>query len=43
MKVVFDSNIFISAFIVQGSIAEKAITRIIEGHDYLIISKVIIA
>ncbi len=42
MRVVFDSNIFISALILPGSKAEKAITRIIEGTDSLVLSKAII-
>jgi putative PIN family toxin of toxin-antitoxin system len=40
--VVFDTNIFISAFIIPGSLAEKAILKIIEGEDFLLISKDII-
>jgi len=39
MKVVFDTNIFISAFIISGSQAEKAVSRIIEGRDVLLLSK----
>ena len=39
MKVVFDTNIFISAFVIAGSQAEKAILRIIEGRDVLLLSK----
>ena len=39
MKVVFDTNIFISAFVIPGSQAEKAILRIIEGRDVLLLSK----
>ena len=39
MKVVFDTNIFISAFIISGSQAEKAVLRIIEGRDVLLLSK----
>jgi putative PIN family toxin of toxin-antitoxin system len=39
MKVVFDTNIFISAFVVPGSQAEKAVLRIIEGRDVLLLSK----
>jgi putative PIN family toxin of toxin-antitoxin system len=39
MKVVFDTNIFISALIIPGSQAEKAILRIIEGRDILLLSK----
>ena len=42
MKVVFDSNIFISAFVIPGTKAEKAIFRIMDGKDILIISKAII-
>ncbi|MBI4684097.1 MAG: putative toxin-antitoxin system toxin component, PIN family [Nitrospirae bacterium] len=42
MKVVFDTNIFISAFIFPESQAEKAISRIAEGIDTLLISKPII-
>lgn len=39
---VFDTNIFISALVISGSQAEKAISRIIEGGDTLIISRAII-
>lgn len=39
MKVVFDTNIFISAFVIPGSQAEKAMLRIIEGMDVLLLSK----
>lgn len=42
MRVVFDSNIFISALAVPGKRAEKAIARIIEGDDHLLVSKPII-
>ena len=42
MRVVFDTNIFISAFAIPGSLAEKAILKIIEGGDILVISKEII-
>ena len=42
MRLVFDTNIFISAFIIPQSKAEKAILRILEGTDSLIISKEII-
>jgi predicted nucleic acid-binding protein len=42
VKIVFDSNIFISALAVPGSQAEKAISKIIEKNDSLIISKEII-
>jgi len=42
MRVVFDTNIFISALAIPGGQAEKAILRIIEGQDNLVISKEII-
>ena len=42
MRVVFDTNIFISAFVIPGSLAEKAILKMIEGEDSLSISKDII-
>ena len=42
MRVVFDSNIFISAFVFPGSMAERAIVKIIEGNDSLYISKEIL-
>jgi len=42
MRVVFDTNIFISAFAVPGGMAEKAVLRIIEGRDELVISSDII-
>jgi uncharacterized protein len=42
MRVVFDTNIFISALVIPGSLAEKAISRIIEGRDQLLISPDII-
>ena len=41
MRVVFDTNIFISALIIPGSQAEKAIHRII-GEDSLILSPAIL-
>jgi putative PIN family toxin of toxin-antitoxin system len=42
VRVVFDTNIFISALAIRGSLAEKAIIKIIEGGDILLISKDII-
>lgn len=42
MRVVFDTNIFISALVIPHSLAEKAILKIIEGKDTLVISKEII-
>lgn len=42
MRVVFDTNIFVSALALPGSIAERALFRIIEGRDHLIVSKALI-
>jgi putative PIN family toxin of toxin-antitoxin system len=42
MKVVFDTNIFVSALVIPGSQAEKAVSRIIEGADVLLLSKEIL-
>ena len=42
MRVVFDTNIFISAFVIPGSLAEKAVSRLLEGWDELVISTDII-
>ena len=39
MRVVSDTNIFVSAFVIPGSFAEKAILRIIDGIDTLVLSK----
>jgi putative PIN family toxin of toxin-antitoxin system len=42
MRVVFDTNIFISALVIPRSLAEKAILKVIEGGDILVISRDII-
>ncbi len=42
MRVVFDTNIFVSAFVIPGSLGEKAILKIIEGDDTLLLSKVML-
>lgn len=39
MKVVFDTNIFVSALVISGSRAEIALQRIVAGVDRLFISK----
>jgi putative PIN family toxin of toxin-antitoxin system len=39
VRVVFDTNIYISALIFPGSIAESAMFRIIDGRDTLLVSK----
>ncbi len=42
MRVVFDTNIFISAFVLPGGSAEKALARLIDGRDQLVFSKEIL-
>lgn len=42
MRVVFDTNIFVSAFVFPGSQADAAIRRVLDGEDELIISRAII-
>ncbi len=42
MRVVFDTNIFISALIFPGGMPEDALMRIIDGKDTLVISHEII-
>jgi putative PIN family toxin of toxin-antitoxin system len=42
VRVVFDTNIFVSALILPGSRAEEALTRVIDGTDRLILSKPIL-
>ena len=42
MRVVFDSNIFISAIVFPGGSADAAVQRILEGTDTLLISRAII-
>jgi uncharacterized protein len=42
MKVVFDTNILVSAMVFPGGRAESALLRIIEERDQLIVSKAIL-
>ena len=42
MRVVFDTNIFISSLVIPGGMADKAISNIIDGRDALVISRDII-
>ena len=42
MRVVFDSNIFISAWLFPGKPADKALMKIIAGTDQLLLSKPIV-
>ena len=42
MRVVFDTNIFVSALVVPGGRAEEALNRVIDGADRLVVSKAIL-
>ena len=42
MRVVFDTNVFVSALVFPGGRADDALQRVIEGKDTLIASKAII-
>lgn len=42
MRVVFDTNIFVSAFVFPGSRADAAVRRVLDGEDELVISRAII-
>ena len=42
MRVVFDSNIYISALTLPGGRADRALQRIASGRDQLVLSKAII-
>jgi len=42
VKVVFDSNIFISALVFPGGQAEQALFRVLDGTDTLVLSKAIL-
>jgi uncharacterized protein len=42
VRVVFDTNICVSAFVLLGSSADRAMQRIFDGHDTLLISKPIL-
>jgi putative PIN family toxin of toxin-antitoxin system len=42
VRVVFDTNVFVSALATPGSRAEHAIERVLDGQDRLVVSKAII-
>lgn len=42
MRVVFDTNIFVSAFVFPGSRADAAVERVLDGEDQLVVSPAII-
>lgn len=42
MRVVFDTNIFVSAFVIPGRQAEAALLKAVEGEAQLVVSRAII-
>ena len=42
MRVVFDTNVFVSALVLPGGRADEALQRVIDGKDTLIVSKSIL-
>ena len=42
MRVVFDTNVFVSALMIPGGRANEALQRVIDGKDMLIVSKAIV-
>jgi len=42
VRVVFDTNIFVSALTLPGGRADQALTRVVDGTDRLILSKPVI-
>ncbi len=42
MRIIFDTNILVSAFTLPGRSADAALSRVIEGKDQLLISRAII-
>ena len=42
MKVVFDTNILVSALVFPGGRGEAALVRILQEQDYLLLSKAIL-
>lgn len=43
MRVVFDTNIFVSALMIPGGQAERALRRILDRRDVLLVSRPIVA
>jgi len=42
VRVVFDTNVLVAAIVFPGGQGEKALRRVIEGHDVLLLSKPIL-
>ena len=42
MRVVFDTNILVSALVLPGGRAAEALARVVEGRDHLVLSKPIL-
>ena len=43
MRVVFDTNIYVSALVLPGSRGDSALQRIVDGRDQLLLSRAILA
>jgi putative PIN family toxin of toxin-antitoxin system len=43
VKVVFDTNVYVSALVLPGSRADDALQRIVSGRDQLLLSRAILA
>ena len=43
MRVVFDTNVFVSALVFPGGKGEAAVERVIDGRDQLLVSRAIVA
>jgi len=42
MRVVFDTNVFVSALVFPGGDGERGLQRVIDGRDHLLVSRVIV-
>ncbi len=42
MRVVFDTNVFVSALVFPGGNGERAVQQVIDGHDHLLVSRAIV-
>jgi putative PIN family toxin of toxin-antitoxin system len=43
LRVVFDTNVFVSALAIPGGQAERALRRVVDGTDHLLVSKAMIS
>lgn len=42
MRVVFDTNVFVSALVIPGGRASEALQRVVDGEDTLIVSRAVV-